>query len=340
MGETARIAIIGAGLSGLVLARALQPVASVTVFEKSRGLGGRMSTRRADPFAFDHGAQYFSAKGTAFQAFLAPYLASGVVQPWAPRRAVLPEGAVAPPAWTAPRYVAVPGMTALAKALAAGVSVARATRVAAITAETGAWRLRAEEGRDLGAFDWVISTAPTVQTAALMPEMFAGHAALSEARMQGCYSLMLGFAAPRDLPWDAAWVREGPIAWIAVDSAKPGRGAGQSILAQSSNTWAEANLERDQPAVQQELCAAVAGLTGCAAEQADYVSLHRWRYAAVSVPADAPFLLDAENRLAAAGDWCGAGKVEAAFDSATALAAAVAAALDPVPQDQSAAPPA
>ena len=51
-----------------------------------------------------------------------------------------------------------------------------------------------------------------------------------------------------------------------------------------------------------------------------YLSLHRWRYAAVSKPANTPFLLDAEARLAACGDWCGAGKIEAAFDNASALA--------------------
>jgi predicted NAD/FAD-dependent oxidoreductase len=45
---TDRIAIIGAGLSGLILARALSQHASVNVFEKARGVGGRMSTRYAD----------------------------------------------------------------------------------------------------------------------------------------------------------------------------------------------------------------------------------------------------------------------------------------------------
>ncbi|MGZ2258022.1 NAD(P)/FAD-dependent oxidoreductase [Roseobacter sp. A03A-229] len=323
MGDRTRIAIIGAGLTGLTLARALQPIAAVTVLEKSRGLGGRMSTRRADPFAFDHGAQYFSAKGAAFREFLAPHLASGVVQPWTPRRTVLPESAELPPDWTAPRYVAVPGMTALAKALTEGLAVERAAHVSAIQREGGAWRLTDREGESLGAYDWVISTAPAVQTAALMPEAFAGHAALAETKMQGCYSLMLGFDKPLDVSWDAAWVREAPLAWIAVDSSKPGRGAATCVVAQASNDWAGANLERDQGAVREELVQAFVEVTGLSAAEAAYVSLHRWRYANVTVPAGAPFLLDADTGLAAAGDWCGAGKVEAAFESATALAGAL-----------------
>ena len=40
-----RIAVIGAGLSGLVAARSLQQDHDVTIFEKSRGVGGRMGTR-------------------------------------------------------------------------------------------------------------------------------------------------------------------------------------------------------------------------------------------------------------------------------------------------------
>ena len=76
------VAIIGAGLSGLTLANALSPIANVTVFEKSRGVGGRMSTRRAAPYEFDHGAQYFTAKSREFMAFIEGYARSGVTHEW------------------------------------------------------------------------------------------------------------------------------------------------------------------------------------------------------------------------------------------------------------------
>ena len=80
-----KIAVIGAGLSGVRLGQILGDVADVRIFEKSRGTGGRMSTRRADPFRFDHGAQYFTARGAGFQEFLSPYLVSGTVARWSPR---------------------------------------------------------------------------------------------------------------------------------------------------------------------------------------------------------------------------------------------------------------
>ncbi|MGI9521779.1 MAG: NAD(P)-binding protein, partial [Hyphomicrobiaceae bacterium] len=125
-----RIAIIGAGLSGLVLARALQPQAAVTVFDKSSGVGGRMATRYDDAFSFDHGAQYFRAKGAAFQDFLSPYLEAGIVRNWQPLLVSLSPG-LEPEASsdTFGFYVATPRMTSLAKALAEGLDVRTAQEI-------------------------------------------------------------------------------------------------------------------------------------------------------------------------------------------------------------------
>ena len=72
-----KIAIIGAGLSGLALASRLSDKFDITLFDKSHSVGGRMSTRRRDGYSFDHGAQYFSVKSDEFRAFLEPYMEKG-----------------------------------------------------------------------------------------------------------------------------------------------------------------------------------------------------------------------------------------------------------------------
>ena len=64
------IAIIGAGLSGLVAARRLEKVANATIFENSKGVGGRIATRRSGIYSFDHGAQFFTPKTKLFEEFL------------------------------------------------------------------------------------------------------------------------------------------------------------------------------------------------------------------------------------------------------------------------------
>ena len=67
-----KIAIIGAGMAGLTCATRLSAAGhEVSVFDKGRGPGGRMASRRVEhggeTFRFDHGAQYFTAREMAFQ---------------------------------------------------------------------------------------------------------------------------------------------------------------------------------------------------------------------------------------------------------------------------------
>ncbi len=279
-----------------------------------------MSTRRAEAFQFDHGAQYFTARGRDFQRFLRPYEDAGTIAEWKPRLALLGSEDGTPPIWTAPRYVAQPGMNALAKAMAKDVDVDCGTRIATVQADGSGWRLICEARQDCGRFDWVLFTAPAEQTAQLMPELFQHGQTLRSAQMLGCYSLMIGLAEPFDFGWDAAVINGEALSWIAMNHSKPGRSEAPSLLVQSSNIWAAAHLEDPQDAVEATLCAEVSALLGINAASMPYRSLHRWRFASVSIPARTPHLLDVTNRLAAAGDWCGAGKVEAAFDSAEALA--------------------
>ena len=90
------IAVIGAGLSGLVFARTLNADTKVVIFEKSRGFGGRMATRRAELLEFDHGAQFFTAKGDPFQNFLKPFMDVGIVKVWNANVVHLNNGTVSP----------------------------------------------------------------------------------------------------------------------------------------------------------------------------------------------------------------------------------------------------
>ena len=61
-----KIAIIGAGMAGLTVAKKLKDFADITIFEKSRGAGGRICSRYTEPFVFDHGAQFFTTKDSEF----------------------------------------------------------------------------------------------------------------------------------------------------------------------------------------------------------------------------------------------------------------------------------
>lgn len=316
MSKAPKIAIVGAGIAGVRLAQILSRVCTVSVFEKSRGVGGRMSTRRATDHAFDHGAQYFTARGESFGNFLQPFLANGMVARWSPKIVSITNGQTEPLEWTAPRYVAVPGMTALCKAMAAPLDLYSGHRVVGLERNEGQWSVILDSGDQAKGFDWVISTAPAEQSAVLLPQLTDW----SQISMWGSYSLMLSFDRQVSLPFDAAVIRGSPLAWIADNASKPGRPGAGSILCQSDVLWSDHMMDADQTMVQTQLCGAFGNITGIDPSRAGYIGLHRWRYAKVRTPASTICLLDDATQSAAAGDWCGAGRIESAFDSAEALA--------------------
>lgn len=164
-----RIVIIGAGITGLTLALKLQKHFDVTVYDKGRGLGGRMSTRKAEPFKFDHGAQFFTARGKAFQNFLEPLIKNGDVQHWQGKVITLEEGTKPTKRlWFEPHWVACPNMNSLCKKMAKEVTFHMKTEVAPVGEKRiDGWHLKDVNGDDLGTYDWVISTAPPLQTLAI-----------------------------------------------------------------------------------------------------------------------------------------------------------------------------
>ena|GEM_PF-3031578 len=85
-GRRLRVIVVGAGMAGLSAARTLVDQGhEVVVLKKSRGPGGRMSTRRKGELRFDHGAQYFTASDPRFQRHVVAWQERGLVERWEAR---------------------------------------------------------------------------------------------------------------------------------------------------------------------------------------------------------------------------------------------------------------
>lgn len=121
-----RVAVIGAGISGLMTARTLRDLGfDVTVFEKSRGLGGRTATRRVDPgLSFDHGAQYFTVRDPHFVRHVEAWVEQKIAAEWTGRIVTIDGTNVRLKTDQTHRYVGVPGMKAIAHHLGAGLGSA------------------------------------------------------------------------------------------------------------------------------------------------------------------------------------------------------------------------
>lgn len=321
-----RVAVIGAGLAGLVLARRLHDRVALTVVEKSRSLGGRMATRRYGRYQFDHGAQYFRARTEAFRAFVAPLIEQGVVAPWPARVLDVADGEVvgeAPEDPGSPRLVALPGMNGLGRHLATGLQFKGQRTVARVVRAERHWRILDQDGAVVTEADWVVVTAPGPQTHRLLPEDFAGRETVGAIRMRGCFALMLGLRHKLSLDWQAARIRGSQIRWIAVDNSKPGRPAACSLVVHGASDWSEAHMEEAPAEIEAAMIEAASEATGETLGDAEVCRLHRWRYAMADARTGPASFVDPDRRLAACGDWCVDGRVEAAFNSAMDLAASL-----------------
>ncbi len=317
------IAIIGAGISGLALAHMLKDKAHVTLFEKSRGVGGRMSTRYAGDYEFDHGAQFFIARSKEFKRFLAPIIEAGVIDNWNANFIEFKGNQInRTRQWddTFPHYVGTPKMNHIGKYLARDLNLYTGTRIMKLQKQADKWNLLGEKEQALGQFDWVISTAPAQQAAELLPSNFQHHPIIEECSMVGCYSLMLGFEAAPDITWQAALVREADISWMSVNSSKPARETKFSLTVLATNKWAEENMNLDHEAVIEHLITQASYISGVNLNSADHIALQSWRYENSPKRLSKKPLLDKTNQLAACGDWCQQGRVEGAFNSARYLA--------------------
>lgn len=321
-----RIAVIGAGIGGVCVARELARHHDVTVFEKGRGVGGRMATRYAGQFAIDHGAQYFTIRDPRFAAVLGPLLTDGTVAPWEGSIATIDNGAIT--AMAEPRdlhHVGVPNMNSVAKALAADLDLRPGIEIAPLAdRRPDGWQLTDLQGNDHGVFDWVVSTTTAHQTMALFAKSAPTDGPLTTTRMAPCYALMLGVEQPLDLPWVAARVSAAAIDWIGVNSSKPGREpSGTTLVVHSTSDWAAAHLGQDIDDLGRVLGAALHEATGIDPDLASYKATHRWASARRLPQSDSKPYLDPTHRLAATGDWTTGSRVEDTVLSALDLAAMI-----------------
>ena len=320
----ARIAIVGAGIAGLTLANrlALHDNHRVTLFEKSQAVGGRIATKRAEPFHFDHGSQFFIARTDAFKTFIQPMIEQDIIACWNARFAEIHGNHIKRSILWAddyPHYVGTPSMNTIAQYLAQGAHIQRNTQVARLKQDHTQWVLFDNQDCHLGHFDWVISTIPSPQALALMGDWLTPDLPIHTTTMQACYSLMLGFEEPLELPFEAALVHDADISWISVNSSKPGRSTPYCLLIHATNRWADAHLADPLDDVKQYLIAEASRVCQLDMTQADHQAIHRWRYANHPKRKGPSHLILPQHNLALCGDWFIQGRIEAAFTSANAL---------------------
>jgi predicted NAD/FAD-dependent oxidoreductase len=325
-----RIAIIGAGIAGLACARELvQHGHDVSVFEKSRGPGGRMPTRWLNrevepPVGFDHGTQYFQATAPAFADLLAQAEAAGAVSQWRGKVVDLGYGLTKLHTSDTVRWVGTPGMASLARFMSQGLTIRLQSRVAGVyrlgdkyqlTLHLADGTVQVESG-----FDAVVCAVPAEQVVPLFDGVHEPLAAMAGGvHSNVTWALMLTPREALKVDFDGAFVVDSPLGWICRDSSKPGRAVGDRWLLQATADWSGQHKDYSSEEVSKMLLDVFCNVTGQLVEEPLAVVAHRWLYSLPINPLDIRCYFDEDHMLGACGDWLSGARVEDAFLSGHAL---------------------
>lgn len=307
------VAIVGAGIAGLACADRLRDAGhGITLFDKARGAGGRMSTRRAKTprgdMAFDHGATHFTARSREFRSIVDHWHAQGLVAPW--------------PVAGAHAWVGTPSMNAPLKEQANAHDVRWSSPVTALTRDGEGWWVHIEAVRN-GPHDAMVVAIPAEQAAPLLSlhDFDMARAAMS-VRSHSSWSAMYLFAKPIDTLPD--FIRgASPISYAVRNSAKPARAPGETWVVQADWAWSEKHLTRDPARVCNLLLSALGEAGGTAMPEPLHADAHRWLFSQPS-GRDPELLWNSDIRLGACGDWLSHGFVEYAWQSGAELGRTIA----------------
>jgi predicted NAD/FAD-dependent oxidoreductase len=324
MNKKIKIAVVGAGIAGLSAARELvRRGADVTVFDKGRVPGGRVSTRYHDRFQFDHGAPYFTAADPRFRAVVEAAVQEQAADHWYfDATTIGPAG----PSTTsvAGSYVGIPSMASFPQFLARDISVVSSSRIVAAERSGGSWHLQADNGGGAAGYDVAIVAIPPAQAARLLQDAPQMAEIAANVEMRPCWTVMTAFEKTVPFEWHVAGADADGIEKMICNRRKPGRPeTAETWVIHATPEWTSSHLEETPEIVTGALLKACETAIGAPLPAVLFRTAHRWRYARPENPLGEGFLWDERNRIGACGDWCRGDDVESAFVSGLELARAV-----------------
>lgn len=311
-----KIGIIGAGISGLSCARELIRMGhKAVIFEKSRGPGGRVATRRKEGFVWDTGATSIASRGMAIEKVFEEESSNEDLVNISLKidiHSALRVSAGDPGRATS-RFTYKSGINQFAKLLAKGVEIRYQQSVQDIERAGDHFKIRGE------AFDAVIITAPIPQSSLLLWSLGEDRP-LANSKYRTCMSVLLGYHA--ELPSTPYWAlldpeQRHPLVWLSLESTKsPGRAPEgcSALVAQLGPRFSFEHYDRPDEEIIATTIGFVRQLYGEAFATPSVSDIKRWKYSQPETIADFDKVNPAGSRIIVASDGLLGGHVETAFD--------------------------
>jgi renalase len=320
LAQTPRVAIIGAGLTGLSIARRfVEAGIESQLFDKSRGVSGRMATRRLEmnelTLRFDHGSP-----------FLTPPQMQAIAEQMNSPAHPMPFDVATHSALGDESLICIAdGMNQVGKWLARGLKIHLSQQVTEIVPSDGnrRWQIVTADDVVIDDFDWVVTTTPPRQAADILRlSNSAVVRTLNTIEPQGCWSLML--VTESALPLSLVSDPGSEIIERVINENAKGRSSEHLGLCtvHAKRPWSQRHMGSSKADVQNAMIAALQAV-GFDSQNTLHAQLHRWLYAGVVQPLGQPYLADMQRGLICAGDWCLGNDIDSALASADATAAKV-----------------
>lgn len=335
--ESLRVVVVGAGIAGLTCARALQEHGcDVTVYDRGRGPGGRMSTRVSrehDGLTFDHGCPYFTVTDARFGRFVRSWIEDGVAARWQVKAARWDGTTFETMEPNGPHVVGTPSMAAICEHLSRGIDVRCSSTVSRVQFGDGAWTVWVGDSQVTQGVDaLVLAMAPEQANRLVGPGSTSVIQHLDSARSEPVWVGLYRVRGVSETAPDLLMIDGDPvIERIVRTDRKPGRAASDHavLTVYARSKWSSERYDHDREPIAEELehqaRLVLRAVTGSTIDAADVTHrrAHRWGLARPVEPAAKSCLWDDDDRVVVCGDGFGGSGVEAAFLSGRAAAGRV-----------------
>ncbi len=329
-----KIGIIGAGLSGLTAGRILAKAGhEVIVYEKSKGYGGRMSTRRRNGAAavkLDHGAPYLTGTSPEFRTFIEELEAKGIVAGWTDTVSCYTEGRIlAEMPGREPRklYIAPEGMNSIGKYFSRWMDFYMSEKVGGIT-HIGGSRIRKSpwmiNSSSINVFeaDAVIIATPAIQAYGLVStaqdefDIRKMITLIDDISYTSTISFMAGYGERNPAVWKAVVCDHPVLSWICNESSKRDYSGDMNLVAHTTHRFAKEMIELDDlNEAGRRIMKALGAILGSWAARPEWHQSHLWRYHLPKKSLDMQFIESEDDLapLALTGDYFQGRSMEAAY---------------------------
>lgn len=313
------VAVIGAGLAGCMLARNLaESGINISVFEKSRGTGGRLASTRLGSDTADLGSVALTPDTTGFSDWLEAQQKQGQLHLWPAKKADFELNALS----DAQLYTGSNRLSALTRELLNhdNIQLNNQIRITQIEPAMSGKLLRDELNNPQGEYDHVVIATPAPQATPLLETIPAYQALSRQIEPEIRWVNAIALSEPVDIPYDWLEGHHTILEKAVRESHKPERSSDNEIwILHATPEWSQRHMDSDPAWIADQLQDAFTGITGQSA-RSELNRCHRWLYSTnQSLNMDQYSLYAPDQGISVCGDWLKGHGFSASWHSAMEL---------------------